>query len=317
MDKISIDDIVNQEELPLINYLECPIDNLISLNPVMCRKCETCFCQDCIDNWKQRSNICPLRCDPIELMNIDKTILKQQLDKVRLPCINHKLGCLNKLLIKEVQTHEKICEYRGVKCEKCQETVPKIGILYHLYESCKKNTVNCFICNNALNLNNFLEHIQNCDVDSSICKICVQPFKDCTIELHSKVCRLKLINCQKCKLPDLQSDIINSDHRCLSDCDISNLNTYLKSIQSKYEVSINEIISNQDEKYKDFLKKFEDINKEILKRENDNYVKLDQKLARISDDYLKKMFGLKKEKRENLNKMSNEIQELQRKIECM
>jgi hypothetical protein len=315
MDKISIDDVVNQDELPLINYLECPIDNLISMAPVMCRKCETCFCQDCIENWKKKSNVCPMRCNPIELINIDKTILKQQLDKVRLPCANFKLGCFNKLLVREVAGHEKICEYRGVKCEKCQETVPMIGLLYHLYESCKKNAVNCFICNTSLNLNNFLSHIQICEANSAVCKICVQPIDN--PEIHDKICSLKIINCQKCKLPETQSEILNSNHRCLNDCDLSNLNTYLKSLHSRYEISINEIIGKQDEKYKDFLKKFGDINNEIIKRECEKCYKLEQKLIRLSDDYLKKMFSLKKEKREILSKLNNEIQELEKKIECI
>jgi hypothetical protein len=322
MDKISIDDIVNQEELPLLNYLECPIDNLISLAPVMCKKCETCFCQDCIDNWKKKSNICPMRCNPMELITIDKTILKQQLDKIRLPCTNYKLGCLSKLLIKEVQTHEKICEYKGIKCDKCGETVPMIGLLYHLYESCKKNTVNCFICNTAINLNNFLSHIQNFEVQLNMCKICVQPLGGNSdsadlLSLHGKTCSLKLINCQKCKLPELQSEILNLNHRCLNDCDLSNLNTYLKSLQGRYELSINEIIIKQDEKYKDFLKKFGDINNEILRRENEKCLKLDQKKIKLSDDFLKKMFGIKKEKRENLNRLNSEIQELEKKIECI
>jgi hypothetical protein len=314
MEKISIDDIVNTDELPLINYLECPIDNLISMTPVMCKKCETCFCLDCIETWKKKSNICPMRCNPMELMNIDKTILKQQLDKLRLSCGNYNMGCLAKLLVKEVPLHEKICEYKGIKCDKCEETIPAIGLLIHLYESCKKNVVNCFICNMSLNLGTVLSHIEKCEIGSSMCAVCIQPRAE-NIELHSKVCSLKLINCQICKMPELQSEINSGNHKCLMDSDLSNMNKYLKSVQSKYELSVNEIISHHDENYNDFLKKFGDINSEILKRENEKCTKLEHKLARLSDEYLKKMFILKRDKKENLNKLDHEVQELQKMID--
>jgi len=311
--KISIDDVVNTNELPLVHYLECPIDNMISMAPIMCKKCETCFCQDCIENWKKKSNVCPMRCNPIELMPVEKTILKQQLEKIRLACPNVTFGCLSRLLVKERELHEKTCEYKGVKCEKCQEIVPMIGMLYHLYESCKKNTVSCFICNSSLNLNNFLSHLEKCDVKSSVCQTCIQPILD--DNLHSKKCNLKLALCQSCKLPDLQSELLNGNHICLNDYDLINLNTYLKSVQTKYEVSINEIIAKHEEKYKEFSKKFADINNELIKRENEKLLKLDNKYVKQNDEYIKKMYGIKKEKREGLNILNLEIQDLQRNIE--
>jgi len=313
MQKISIDDIVNTDELPLINYLECPIDNSISMTPLMCKKCETCFCQDCIETWKKKSNICPMRCNPMELINIDKTILKHQLDKLRLACGNYNMGCLAKLLVKDISAHEKLCEYKGIKCDKCQETIPAIGLLMHLYESCKSNVVNCFICNSSVNLAHVLSHLGKCDIESSICAVCIQPIAENT-ELHWKVCSLKVINCQNCKLPELQSEIYNGNHKCMIDSDLTDVNKYLKSLQSKYEFSVNEITAKCEERYNEFLKKLGDINTEILKREHEKFTKLEHKLARLSDEYLKKMFNLKREKKEYLNKLDHEVQELEKKI---
>ena len=52
-----------------------------------------------------------------------------------------------------------------------------------------------------------------------------------------------------------------------------------------------------------------------MKRENEKLLKLDHKHVRLNDEYLKKMYGIKKEKRESLNILNLEIQDLQKKIE--
>jgi hypothetical protein len=47
--KLNPEEIVNMDEIPLGEMLECPIDGMISLNPIICKKCETVFCIDCIE----------------------------------------------------------------------------------------------------------------------------------------------------------------------------------------------------------------------------------------------------------------------------
>ncbi len=75
--KISPEHIANRDKLHLDNYLECPIDKMVCTTLIMCKKCETIFCPECIEDLKKRSYVCPMHCNPIELIKRDRTIIRQ------------------------------------------------------------------------------------------------------------------------------------------------------------------------------------------------------------------------------------------------
>lgn len=317
MEKVTTEEIANLDEVQLASYLECPIDSMISMNPLMCKKCETIFCQDCIENWKKKSNVCPMRCNPIELIPIERTVMKQQLNKIKLACPNQKYGCLTLVPMNEVLRHEKVCDYRGTKCEKCLELVPLIGLNFHLYESCKKNQLPCIVCETPLSLKDILPHLEVCRVNASLCSTCIQNVNDFDLNAHMASCPLKIVECPLCKMPDTYSDIKLGMHKCLSDSRFkeTNLNTYLKSIHSKYETNVNSALQKHDERLKDFNKKFNSLSSEIFKKESEKCLAMEMKFSKISDEQFKRLTNVKKDKIEIINKLKSEVDELTQSIE--
>jgi hypothetical protein len=308
MDKVSLDDIVNQNELPLINSLECPIDSMVPLNPMMCKTCETIFCPDCIESWMKRSKVCPMRCNPLEVITIDRHVLKNQVNKIKLGCPYHDSGCLAQLSVNEVARHERICDYRPSKCDKCKEVVSFTLMNSHFYESCKMNKIICFICTQTFNLNSLSAHLISCSSNASLCECCAQKVLS-DQATHNINCPLQIFQCKLCKLPELNFEIKNGTHKCISDLKENSLTTYLKCLHSKYESSVNNAINKKDELFMDFNKKINDLAAEVFKRENDRSSAVEIKYAKVCDEQAKKLAIIKRDKLEHMKKLKTEIVE--------
>ena len=81
--KIEKNEVLNPEEILLIDKIECPIDSVIPLQPFMCSICHTIFCKSCIDKWKEKSDICPMRCKNYKLIKVQNSIINQQIDLIK------------------------------------------------------------------------------------------------------------------------------------------------------------------------------------------------------------------------------------------
>lgn len=313
-EKLLIEDIANPEEIQLLSNLECPIDNMISINSFMCKKCETIFCQDCIENWKNKSKVCPMRCNPIELISVDKTIIKSQLNKIKLFCKYQSQGCFEKILIQDMVRHEKICDFRPAKCEKCQEQVPISMINSHIFENCHKNTIKCIICYKDLTLREFTLHLEVC-MSNPICINCG------SYEANHQVCELKLIECPQCSFPDFNADFIHNRHRCVEHSDINsqnyviNIQTYYKYLYSKFENYIYTSHENSEKCNKEFNLKLNEMSTEIYKRETEKCSGLESKYNFLLEEANKKIFNIKKDKNNNLNKLKIEIKVIEGQVE--
>lgn len=303
--KLSVDEIANLDELYLLTYLECPIDNMISLNPLMCKKCETIFCSDCIEDWKKRSNVCPMRCNPIQLISTEKTIVRQQINKIKKHCPYQKHGCLERILLSDLPRHEKTCEYRETLCDKCREVVPMINYTNHLYEVCSKNMIKCPICETYLNLEVLLKHIDDCRQKTKLCEHCC---KNESISPH--ICEMRLVECPSCQFPELSRNVKKSYHKCIEDKDnATNINTYLKNIHSQFEGELDASQSEREDKIKEFNDKLAELTKEVMNKECDKANILENKVNKLTEDSMKRINNIKRERLDTLNKIKSDISE--------
>ena len=57
--------LIKKDNFKLEQNVVCPICNGILFTPVQCCKCENCFCQICLENWKRGKgdNFCPFGCN--------------------------------------------------------------------------------------------------------------------------------------------------------------------------------------------------------------------------------------------------------------
>lgn len=239
--KFSKDEIANYYEIPLLEDLECRIDLMISMNPFMCKKCQTVFCQDCSLQCKKSLQECPMRCKPFDYVSLDNTILKSQINKIRLYCCFKAYGCQITPLVFEKEKHEKVCEYMSEKCLKCQATVSKAYLNEHHFRKCEKLKIKCLNCEVMSFIADYPAHLELCTKKYTRCEYCYckiliqQEFindnddnkrinneKDELFEgygslEHKKLCRMNISICGKCQLPEYSKLIATSHSHSQSD----------------------------------------------------------------------------------------------------
>jgi len=317
--KINSDDIANPDEIPLLSHLECTIDFKISLNPVLCSKCETIFCQSCIDDWRKKSNSCPMRCTPLEVYSPGDSIIRQQLKKIKLFCINKKLGCDEHILVADMKYHEKNCLYQPIKCEFCsKDKIPKLFYTKHLMEECQHNVVKCISCDEFYFPNKLTDHLKKCVVERINCEFCNGFHTNVT---EKDKCIYSLMKCPKCKFPDLFVDLIKEKHICLEEGERTNNNQialYVLNIRKKI-IDFNENLSlaNSD-KFDNLYNKFTT----ILSSANEKGQELFQgtstptgKMKKQKEEQLKKELDNYKQNIEKIYILEDEVSSIKTQVE--
>lgn len=237
--KVNREEIANPEEIPLLDDLECTIDIMISLNPYICSKCENVFCQDCVVNWTKKSSNCPMRCSPFNYSLLENSILKTQINKIKLFCGNKSSGCKETCLVSEKEKHEKNCEYASVQCGKCKKFVPQKLLNEHYFKACEKMKIKCFVCQENFSVFDFLNlHLDFCFKNVKYCEFCFgrlltgsSNVKNKNAEKeHFSNCECKVDICKVCEMPELASKI-EYTHKHES---LNNENNYSDEMISKF-----------------------------------------------------------------------------------
>jgi hypothetical protein len=142
----------NEDFLELIR---CKICLLISLNPVICKKCESVFCKLCIDNWAKQKNSCPLRCKPLEIQ-ADSRIIRNILSKFTYRCDI----CLNNIRLSDHEEHQTQCNQDLLTCELCGDIMMQYFMNTHLKLFCPNVAQTCGTCGASVKRKDVKESVQ-------------------------------------------------------------------------------------------------------------------------------------------------------------
>lgn len=94
-------DIINIEEYKVIEQIvTCSICCSILIKPVQCIECENCFCLDCINDWKKKSDTCPFKCENTKYK--ESKLAKRILGIIKIKCKN---GCGENINYNDIQSH--------------------------------------------------------------------------------------------------------------------------------------------------------------------------------------------------------------------
>ena len=165
------------------DHFTCNICQKIVLDPKECTKCQTPFCSKCIDEWKQRSQNCPLRCDRTTYSDMHR-LVKASMMAVRFFCPME--GCeYHKDYKKEGEDANGPVQFES------------IGLPYQ----------------QALN------HLKNCKFLAHFCKMgCGAKLYSYEIEEHEKLCPNYEEYCDKCEQffkPNQENEISLEKHDCI------------------------------------------------------------------------------------------------------
>jgi hypothetical protein len=146
----------NEDFLELVR---CKICLLISLHPVTCKKCESVFCKQCIENWKKQKNTCPLRCTPLEIKE-ENRIIKNILSKFFYKC----QICLNKINLADFDEHQKICHQDLQTCDCCGEVMMSYLMNTHIKLFCPEVLETCNACGSHVKRKLMKQHEEPKDI---------------------------------------------------------------------------------------------------------------------------------------------------------
>ena len=155
-------------------------------DPKLCQKCETPFCKECINKWKEKNELCPNRCSSIILVDIHR-LLKNTLDKIKL---NLSCGCQISLL--HYSTHKTPCS----------------GVI--------QNTVDSAVCYKCLNLEGKISEMEDerQKNDERIHYLIKElKLKNDELKLYKSECDTKILNleyelrCEKTKVEKQEDEL--------------------------------------------------------------------------------------------------------------
>ena len=148
--------IINQD---FHEELICPICQRILWEPQACSSCEVHFCKFCIQKWLETSNKnrCPNNC-PLKIKR-PAPILMSLICKLKIKCINHKLGCDKVFAYDSLIKHQNSCEFELLNCQFCQKKFFQKEIKAH-YEKCESFLIECKYCQSQIKRIDYNNHNQ-------------------------------------------------------------------------------------------------------------------------------------------------------------
>ncbi|TNV82776.1 hypothetical protein FGO68_gene14731 [Halteria grandinella] len=241
-----IERLVNSEDG---THFQCQVCQDLLQDPRECSKCRNVFCYSCIDKWQSKSHsfqtLCPLRCKGVEMMRISIPF-KNQLESLKLRCVNFKLGCPEiapfgellkhqnlcsymlkkcphigcgqKVLVSFLEEHILNCECLPIPCPHCAKLTPQGRLQHHLEEQCESIFISCEVCSQTVQRRLLNHHLDfDCSENEIRCSHypkCRDRFKKKELEQHLKsTCLFAQITCSKCQLTFLRQE--SGMHDCL------------------------------------------------------------------------------------------------------
>ena len=111
--------------LTLSDLVVCSLCDGILRSPIACRACEKPYCLSCIKTWQIEtagSTRCPNNCLEFVQLRCAPPFL-HLLSTLQVSCRYESNGCTETLSYNNLETHEKVCDYRLLTCSGCEEKI--------------------------------------------------------------------------------------------------------------------------------------------------------------------------------------------------
>ena len=292
--KFDFERIVNNREFT--QELECPIDLLCPVNPIMCSKCNQVFCEDCITTLTK----CPL-CNNVDVQFVStkNTMIEYELSKIRIKCEN--IGCKMHFKLDSIEHHQEQCIFNTFNCDYCHAQIRKIDKTSHLLNNCQAHKALCIICGMDEDcIVPLASHINHCLKEHELCSKCFSYHK-----LNIIQCKMNITLCNICNTPDLVINFENFEHNCIESKIMKDplaQEIYFTLIIKKIEASYNNNLQTNEERAIKIIKL-------IKKIKNDCWSSLSFQEQYLNQLLKNKNIEIEREERDILEYMSNKNEE--------
>lgn len=174
--------------------------------------CEHAFCKACINQVLDKR--CPL-CRTRYFYTAVNITLNKLIQTQKMRCVNKE--CDSKFYVKDVQSHQLVCEYEQEKCVHCSKTVIR-GQLTEHKTICDHRPTQCEKCAATFTFNYIQEHLEKyCNMIEIACTFagCGKRFLRKDQYIHYSVCEYNEFPCVfGCGVNIIKKDMMNHTFIC-------------------------------------------------------------------------------------------------------
>jgi hypothetical protein len=171
----------------------------------MAEDCGHIFCDLCISCWYENNDNCPVckgHLNPVKNKWIETNIINQ----FKYHCLHQ--GCTYVCDVGDnchgITTHDKVCEFKTIKCI-CNEEIVQGKLEQHKLETCPLQSIKCELCSHMIERKLMADHLVGGFDDPEYCKGYVKCKNGCDsiiktndIQHHAYLCFHRLTSCGKC-----------------------------------------------------------------------------------------------------------------------
>lgn len=154
------------------------------------------FCRECLTKTLQFSQKCPICRNPTSQNQITKVpYFNIYLSIPKLKCKNNASGCSWIGSLDKYNEHIDSCSYRQVKCKyiDCNELIFAYEMETH-DKICNYKIINCNVCSGSYTVSNIFRRTE-LHTEIIPCDFCAVPYNRCVMETHQIICPEKEITC--------------------------------------------------------------------------------------------------------------------------
>ena len=139
----------------------CPICQEVLKDPVQCHN-EHYFCKACITQHLKNSKTCPVCMEKVteETLHKPSRIVTNYLDGLIINCDHSKRGCTELIELGRLEAHIRVCKYQPVTCpnEKCAKIMSLADLEQHTSKVCEYRQVYCEECDENMSVKKYGKH---------------------------------------------------------------------------------------------------------------------------------------------------------------
>ena len=177
----------------------CPICREIVDCPQQIICCGQDICKECLQNWLERQNTCPMCREDCPKYFLDKRNDRAIMNLMG-KCVFEEQGCNWKGELRDIGKHLEECTRGIVSCPlKCGQKIPKGDLDEHKGSQCTKRRYRCQYCGHEDAYDVITrDHFPQCPRHPILCpNMCSAPsFPRCDLERHRTICPYQLTNCK-------------------------------------------------------------------------------------------------------------------------
>ncbi|MCJ8747344.1 hypothetical protein PDJAM_G00152340 [Pangasius djambal] len=192
---------------PLESKYECPIC-LMGLRSAVQTPCGHRFCNGCIKkSIRDTGQKCPVDNEVLtEDQLFPDNFAKREILSLTVRCRN--AGCNEKMELRHLENHLKLCEFATVPCPQCQKPIWKNSVEEHMNKDCLQRLITCPDCAESIIYADKQFHEQMCPFVNTVCEYCNMDFIRGQLSSHCATdclkapvaCTFSMFGCQE-KMP--------------------------------------------------------------------------------------------------------------------